>query len=111
MNINDALTDLRSTNEVALAMNDLITQAADRAFRVNWIARRSRKTAPRWYDAECRDLRSLAVKSGERLSSVEDWTNLDAICKQYKACKQKKKRSNRNDNIRSIEEGVNSSDF
>ena len=42
MNIYDALADFRGTNEIATTVNDLITQAADRAFRVTWGVRGSR---------------------------------------------------------------------
>ena len=111
MNIYDALADLRGTNEIATTDNDLITQAADRAFRVTWGVRGSRCMAPRWYDAECRRLRSQAVKAGENLASEHDKANLTAICRQYKSFKQKKKRSYRNDNIRIIEQSGNSLDF
>ena len=91
MNIYDALADLRGTNEIATTVNDLITQAADRAFRVTWGVRGSRCMAPRWYDAECRRLRSQAVKAGENLASEHDKANLTAICRQYKSFKQNKK--------------------
>ena len=111
MNIYDALADLMGTNEIATTVNDLITQAADRAFRVTWGVRGSRCMAPRWYDAECRRLRSQAVKAGENLASEHDKANLTAIFRQYKSFKQKKKRSYRNDNIRIIEQSGNSPDF
>ena len=110
-NINDALLELKDTYQIATAVNELITQVTDRAIRFTRGTRRSRGMAPRWYDAECRRLRSLAVKAGERLTSDDDRANLTVICKQYKSCKQKKKRSHRNDNIRMIEQSSNSTDF
>ena len=56
MNINDALSEFKVTDEIATAVNKLITQAADRAFRVPRGTRRSHGMAPRWYDAQYRHL-------------------------------------------------------
>ena len=83
MNRNDALSQLKDTNQIVTAVNKLITQAADRVFRGTRGTRRSRGMAPRWYDAECRRLRSLAMKAGERLTSNDDRAKLTAKCKQY----------------------------
>ena len=58
-------------------------------------------------------MRSIAVKAGERVSTQEDRDNLADKCRQYKACKQMKKRRFRNERLGAIEDAChgNSPEF
>ena len=88
----NSLANMCETNEVTLAANKLICQAADRVFRVTRGKRVCKSSGPKWYDAECRSMRSIAVKAGERVHNQADRDNLSEKCRQYRACKQMKKR-------------------
>ena len=84
--------------------NELICQAADRVFEVTRGKRAYKSSGPKWYDAECRNIRSSAVKAGERVHSQADMDNLSEKCRQYRAYKQMKKRTFRNETINAIED-------
>ena len=86
-----SLAELCDTNTVALVAEELISQAADRVFTVSRGKRPRNSAGPHWYDTECRTMRSIAVKAGERVSTQEDMDNLADKCRQYRACKQMKK--------------------
>ena len=60
-------------------------------------------TGPIWYDQECRHRRSLALKAGARVHSYQDKEMLLLLCKEYRACKQRKQRAFRNSIINEIE--------
>ena len=50
-----------------------------------------RKTkAPKWYDAECRAKRALAIEAGERVTIHSDKQKQTAACRAYQSCKQRK---------------------
>ena len=99
-----SLVDMDETNKVAHAANDLICQAADRVFEVTRGKRAYKSSGPKWDDAECRNMRSIAVKAGERVHSQTDRDNLSEKCRQYRAYKQMKKRKFRNETINAIED-------
>ena len=75
-----SLVDMDETNKVAHAANELICQAADRVFEVTRGKRAYKSSGPKWYDAECRNMRSIAVKVGERVHSQADRDNLSEKC-------------------------------
>ena len=58
-------------------------------------------------------MRSIAVKAGERVSTQEDMDNLADKCRQYRACKQMKKRKFLNERLGAIEDAYhgNSPEF
>ena len=58
---------------------------------------------PRWYDNECRIKRSQAVKAGERIITAAERDEMLEKCREYRACKQRKKRAYKNDCIAEIE--------
>ena len=55
------------------------------------------------YDRECRSKRSQAIKAGERAVTNEELVKLKEKCKEYRACKQRKKRAFKNSCINEIE--------
>ena len=92
--VRKSLAGLQETNDVAQAVNALIIQAADMAFPVSRGRTQFRIKSPLWYDAECRHLRGLAIHAGERLThAIDDNDELIDECRQYRASKQRKKRS------------------
>ena len=102
--VRKSLVGLQETNDVAQAVSALIIQAADRPFPVSRGRTQFQIKSPLWYDAECRQLRGLAIRVGERLThAIDDNDELIDECRQYRACKQRKKRSFRNSKIAQIE--------
>ena len=61
----------------------------------------SRK-GPGWYDSECRQLRSEAIRAGERVETDIDYHNLLEKSRSYKACKQRKSREYRRNAVNEI---------
>ena len=103
-NFLDALAELRETNQVALAINEYISQAVTRVCRpcsprVKYRA----NSAPQWFDSELRQLRSQAVRAGEKLINETDRATLVSKCKIYRANKQRKKRDYYNNIVRNLE--------
>ena len=94
------------TNGVAVALNTYIEQACKRACNVTRYPSKSLKSirGPRWYDKECWIKRSQAVKAGERIVTSEQWVEMLDKCKEYRACKQRKKRAYKNAVIAQIEQ-------
>ena len=74
--LRNSLANMCETNEVARAANKLICQAADRVFRVTRGRRVCKLSGPKWYDAECQRMRSIAVKAGERVHNQAERDNL-----------------------------------
>ena len=90
--VRKSLVGLQETNDVAQAVSVLITQAADRAFPVSRGRTQFQIKSPLWYDAECRHLRGLAIRAGERLThAIDDNDELIDECRQYRARKQRKR--------------------
>ena len=84
------MVSMNFCKDLAESLNEFIKQAADRTF--DKIKRRNSKdcNGPVWYDHECRELRSEAIKAGEPASTEYDFQNLINKSKAYKACKQRK---------------------
>ena len=101
--VEDAIINMRPANELAIALNRYITQAADRTL-VKKVSKAVHKNnfAP-WYDNECRYLRSESIKAGERAVSNRDFQDLVEKSRSYKACKQRKLRQYRRESITKIE--------
>ena len=90
--VTDALADHKCTNAVAKAFNLYIEQACQRACQISQSIHRTRKKrGPAWYDKECRIKRSRAIKTGERVVTQEQNLKHESCCKEYQACKQRKK--------------------
>ena len=89
-NFNDSLADLSETNQVALALNNYISQAIARVCRPCRPKTKKIKNGPRWFDNRCRQLRSEAVRAGERVMCETDRENLITKCKEYRSHKQRK---------------------
>ena len=89
--VRKSLAGLQETNDVAQAVSALIIQAADRAFPFSRGRTQFQIISPLWYDAECRHLRGLAIRAGERLThAIDDNFEIIDECRQYRACKQRK---------------------
>ena len=101
--IKDALADRKCTNSIAFAFNSYIEQACKRTCPVKTTHGTRKARGPRWYDRECRNKRSQAIKAGERAATNEELTNLKEKCNEYRACKQRKKRAFKNSCINEIE--------
>ena len=102
----EALSERVCTNGVAVALNTYIKQACKRACHVTRYPSKSPKSirGSRWYDKECRIKRSQAVKAGERIVTCEQRVEMLDKCKEYRACKQRKKRAYKNAIISQIEQ-------
>ena len=82
---------LSNTNEVASLLHAYVYQACIRAFKLRKCGTKVNKTkgAP-WFDAELRQLRSEAIKAGERVNSVEDRQRLVCASRKYRAKNKRK---------------------
>ena len=78
------------TNILAHRYTDYLKQAYDRIFKIKRIKQTSKKV--NWFDKECRDLRQKAVNAGARAVTNDEKEYLVTCCRQYRACKQRKKR-------------------
>ena len=97
------IIEQNSTNEVAGALSALVAQACNRTCPTRSTgATGNRRHAP-WFDKECRAKRIEAVKAGERATSHQDYKILSEKCKEYRSCKQRKKREHRENNVRRLE--------
>ena len=102
--VTDALADHKCTNAVAKAFNLYIEQACQRACQISQPIHRTRKKrGPAWYDKDCRIKRSRAIKTGERVVTQEQKLKHESCCKEYRACKQRKKRAFKNSSVDQIE--------
>ena len=103
--IQQALSDGVSTDHVANAVNALVGQACERACttKSNAFVKHKYK-GPGWYDKECRLKRSQAVKAGERVVTDEQRIELENRCREYRSCKQRKKRNFKESCIEKIEQ-------
>ena len=102
----EALSERECTKGVAVALNTYIEQACKRACHVTRYPNKSPKSIrrTRWYDKKCRIKRSQAVKAGERIVTSEQRVEMLDTCKEYWACKQRKKRAYKNAAIAQIEQ-------
>ena len=88
----ECINDICDMNTVAGKLDDYISQACQRVLEYGSHTRRVRKYVPPWFDNECRLNRSLAVRAGERVSSLEDKDKQMTLCRAYRACKRRKHR-------------------
>ena len=88
----ECINDIYDMNTVAGKLDDYISQACQRVFENVPHTGRVRKYVPPRFDNECRLKRSLAVRAGERISSLEDKEKQMTLCRAYRACKQLKHR-------------------
>lgn len=98
----DSIRQLKGTDCVAQSFSYFVKQACDRSLvskRVN----PSRPTGPTWFDRECRQSRSIAIRAGERLETVKDRERAVQKCREYRSFKQKKKRIYENNVRQQIE--------
>ena len=87
-----SITDLCDVNVVAEKFDEYISQACEITFdRVSCKHKRKTK-APKWYDAECRAKRALAIKAGERVTTHADKQKQTAACRAYRSRKPRKER-------------------
>ena len=97
------LAGLSNPNEVATSFDRYIAQACERTLVAETVkCHRPRNRVP-WYDHECREKRSIAIKSGERVNSETDRQKQRQACRDYTACKQRKQRTFRRRCIADIE--------
>ena len=101
--VEDAIINMRPANELAIALNKYITQAADRTLGKKVSKAAHKKNFVPWYDNECRYLRNESIKAGERAVSNRDFQDLVEKSRTYKACKQRKWRQYRRETITKIE--------
>ena len=78
------------TDIVARSFSDYLTQAYDRIFYTKKV--KPRKSRSVWFDRECKDMRTKAVKAGERAITCDEQNYLINCCREYRACKQRKRR-------------------
>ena len=97
-----SIVNLETTDEVAGHFDNFINQACQRLFPLKKCKPGKKVTNTTWFDKECKELRSLAVKSGERIETEFDRVNQHKACARYKACKQRKKRKHRENCIAEI---------
>ena len=89
----ESIAVLAHPNDVAISFDKYIAQACERTMVTETVkSHRPRNRVP-WYDHECREKRSIAIKSGERVHSEIDRQNQRQACRDYKACKQRKQRT------------------
>ena len=99
-----ALSELKDTNMVAELFMAYLTQAVDRVCTVSTTTGRAKfkvNGAP-WFDRECREKWSLAIKAGHRVECDKDKEIQIAACKDYRAHKQRKRRQYYNNCVRTI---------
>ena len=90
--LTSAMSERNSSEHVAKLLNNLVTQACDKVCEKSAPAARCRPNSAPWYDNECRQKRSLAIKAGERIYNEREREILAKACKSYRSCKQRKKR-------------------
>ena len=86
----DALSSHKNTDVLAQTYIDYLTQAYNRIFDIRKVTIKNSKSI--WFDSECKLTRNKALKAGERAATCEDQDYLISSCREYRACKQRKKR-------------------
>ena len=87
------MSELRETDTVAHAFDQFLYQAVIRNCQYmtsNYSNKHTRKLP--WYDKECRSKRAIVIQAGERVQCEADRIIHNDACRDYRACKQKKKR-------------------
>ena len=90
---NNAIINLQSSNEVAQEFDKYIKQACQRVCRLKPRDRKLHKKGAPWFDYECREKQSWAIKAGERIVNLADREACLRACNEYRSCKQRKKRN------------------
>ena len=88
----NSIIDQSDPDTVARKLDQYISQACKRTFEQNKYMNKRNRKFPVWYDAECRNKRSLAIKAGERVTNAFEKGQQDMACREYRACKQRKER-------------------
>ena len=88
----NSVASLCDVDTVARHFDEYISQACERTFRQESHKHKGNKKGPAWYDAECRHKRALAIQAGERVLNDNDREKQTVACRQYRTCKQRKKR-------------------
>ena len=90
----DCMLELKSANDIGVHLNEYVCQAINRVCPAREISNKHKtRNGPSWFDRECRQLRSEALKLSERaVTNAERDTAMD-VCKQYRAKKQLNKRT------------------
>ena len=97
------MSELSETEDVANAFDAYLTQAITRECQyIRGGNKMNNKKLP-WYDKECRLKRSEAIKAGERVVCERDRCIQYTPCKNYRSCKQRKKREYRARCVENIE--------
>ena len=99
-----SMVDIESTDVVASKFDSLLSQACQRVFDFREARQKPHTVKAKWYDKECVELRSKAVKAGERVESSHDKQMLADACKKYRACKQRKKRKFKQNSLNEVEQ-------
>ena len=76
------------TDYVGNLLNNHIIQAVNRVFATRQSMPKPKRRGPAWFDRECRDKRSVAIRAGEKDETVKDFAGLMDKSKMYKACNQ-----------------------
>ena len=97
-----ALSELRDTNFVAELFSAYLLQAVDRFCTASTTVNRVKFNGAPWFDRECRDKRSIAIKAGHRVENEKDRENQIKACKDYRAHKQRKWRQYYNNCVQTI---------
>ena len=98
-----SMANIESTDVVASRFDSLLSQACQRTFDFRETRHKNYHNKAKWYDKECSQLRSTGVKAGERVYDNQDKLLFNQACKNYKACKQRKKRQFRSSCVNEIE--------
>ena len=80
-----ALSELKDTNFVAELFIAYPLQAADRVCTASTTVNKAKFNGAPWFERECRDKRSIAIKAGHRVDSYE-WCPLREISRAIFAC-------------------------
>ena len=94
-NIIDGITCTCPTDYVGNLLNNHIIQAVNRVLATRQSMPKPKQRGLVWFDRECRDKRSAAIRPGERAETEKDFADLIDKSKMYKACKQTKRRAHR----------------
>ena len=87
-----SIIDQSDPDTVARKLDQYISQACKRTFEQNKYMNERNRKCPVWYDAECRNKRSFAIKAGERVTNAFEKGQQDMACREYRTCKQRKER-------------------
>ena len=89
----EALAGLSNPNQVATSFDRYIIQACERTLVTETVKCPRPRNRVLWYEHECREKRSIAIKSGERVNSETDRQKQRKACRDNKVCKQQKQRT------------------